>query len=225
MVNEIEADCSVDSRSLNKIMSIDDVKLGRMYKRSVVYNWTDKMADSILKDKVFVQIVMTMASLALIAVSFMILDTTKFIIVCIGLLCLSLVINQYENDRYAIYGPYKNDNINLQALPIRVVDKVKMSFNEASMLRPMIRLFNDVIPDKLDMDDDSDFQFSIKSAHSINSVIGDKDDLYSDAEVGRFIKIIAPLAISVENGTELDSNSYAVIDSKFGITKAIYSIL
>ena len=210
---------------MNKIMSIDDVKLGRMYKRSVVYNWTDKMADSILKDKVFVQIVMTMASLALIAVSFMILDTTKFIIVCIGLLCLSLVIHKYANDRYAIYGSDKNDDINLQVLPIRVVDKIKMSFNEVSMLRPMIRLFNDVIPDKLDMDDDSDFQFSIKSANSINSVIGGKKHLYSDAEVGRFIKIIAPLALSVENGTELDSNSYAVLDSKFGITKAIYSIL
>lgn len=225
MVNEMVNSYLMDSRSFDKILSMDDAKLGKLYKKNVVYNKTDKMKDSILNDKISMRILMLMGSLASIVLSFAICDYAQFVVICIELVCLLFVFNNYSIDRSAIYGSKANNDINLQTFPIRAVNKIKMSFNGTRILRPIIQLFNDVIPGKLDNNDNSDFQFSMKSANKINSIISSKDCLYSDAKVGRFIKIIAPLAVSVENGTELDSNSYTALDDRFEITESMRSIL
>lgn len=224
MIEEITNSDSMDSRSLDKILSMDDAKLGRLYKKNVVYNKTDKMKDSILNDKISMHVIMWMSSLALIAISLMIFNYAQIIVVYFGLACILFVLNNYSIDRNAIYGSKANNDINLQTFTIRAVDKIKMSFKDTRILRPIIQLFNDAIPGKL-TNDDSDFQFSMNSANKINSIISSKDCPYSDAKVGRFIKIIAPLAVSVENGDELDSNSYAVLDDRFGITESMRSIL
>lgn len=224
MVDEIMNRDSMNSRSLDKILSMDDSKLGRLYKKNVVYNKTDKMKESILNDKISMHVIMWMGSLALIAISLMIFNYVQIIVVCLGLTCILFVFNNYSIDRNAIYGSKSNNDINLQTFTIRTVDKIKMSFKDTRILRPIIQLFNDVIPDKL-TNDDSEFQFTMNSANKINSIISSKDCPYSDAKVGRFIKVIAPLAVSVENGAELDSNSYTALDDRFEITESMRSIL